>query len=150
MSEEIKIEVLFEITNQDQSTSIKKHYSTFERLSSGEDTFDYNNNQVLAQRLFTGLVGKSGEEVYVGDYFENSILLSHPTEGRSGGTYWAIFIFEVVREKGRIIGRSVKYVEKQFNPVYDDKGYECDLPSLITVIGNRIENKNIATEKVET
>lgn len=149
MQDEIKVQVLFEITNQDHSTSIKKHHSTFERLSSGEDTFDYKANKVLAQRLFTGLIGKNDEEVYIGDYFENSILLSHPTEGRSGGTYWPIFLFEVVREKGRIIGRSVKHIEKKFNPAYDDKGYECELPSSITVIGNCIENKNIATEKVE-
>jgi hypothetical protein len=149
MKNEIKVEVMFEITNQDQSTSVKKHYSTFERLSSGEDTFDYKNNKILTQRLFTGLVGKSGEEVYVGDYFESSILLTHPKEGRSGGTYWPIFIFEVVRENGRIIGRSVKHIKKEFNPVYDDNGYECDLPSSITVIGNCIENKNITTEKLE-
>ena len=64
---EIKIEVLFKIHNKDFTTSIAKHYTSVDRLMSGADSFDYENNEVIAKRLFTGLIDVNGSEIYSED-----------------------------------------------------------------------------------
>lgn len=68
MSREIKIQVLFVLRNKDFTKSIMEHYTTVERLMSGEDVFNYETgNEIIAKRLFTGLTDSTGKDYYIGD-----------------------------------------------------------------------------------
>ena len=64
---EIKIEVLFKLHNKDFSQSIGKHYTTVDRLTNGQDTFDYANSEIIAKRQFTGVLDCDSVEIYEGD-----------------------------------------------------------------------------------
>jgi uncharacterized phage protein (TIGR01671 family) len=64
---EIKFQVLFEFHNRDFTTRIAKHYTSLDRLTNGDDNFDYSSVKIIAKRQFTGLQDKSGVDIYDGD-----------------------------------------------------------------------------------
>lgn len=66
----MKIEVLFVRHKLDFTKEICSHFTSIDRLMSGEDTFPYNEVEIVAKRRFTGRVTVSGDEVYEGDIMQ--------------------------------------------------------------------------------
>ena len=67
---EIKIQVMFIIHNKDFEQEIKTHHTTFERLYSGKDKFNYKEAEILTIRQFTGFTDKNDVDIYEGDVFK--------------------------------------------------------------------------------
>lgn len=74
-----KFEIIFIVRKADFSRVAEKHYTTLERLMSGDDTFPYNDVEVMAKRMFTGSFDMNGKEIYSGDiipvtYSNNQVI----------------------------------------------------------------------------
>lgn len=67
----MKYEVLFIRHKEDFSKEISSHFTSVDRLMSGEDKFPYDQVEVLAKRRFTGRKTISGDEVYEGDILQH-------------------------------------------------------------------------------
>ncbi len=80
---EIKIEVMFWVHNSDFTKSIKKHYTTIDRLIDGSDTFDYCHVDIVAKRQFTGLNDVKSTDVYEGDTIDiNGLIIGNIHEAQ--------------------------------------------------------------------
>jgi hypothetical protein len=64
---DIKFEIMFKLHNKDFTQSISKHYTSIARLTNGLDTFDYEGNDIVAKRLFTGVKDINGTDIYTDD-----------------------------------------------------------------------------------
>ena len=74
----IKFRILFEVRDRDFTPRIASHYTTLERLTSGEDNFDYHAVKIIAKHQFTGLQDKNGVDIYEDD----DVLIEYNHLGR--------------------------------------------------------------------
>jgi uncharacterized phage protein (TIGR01671 family) len=117
---EIKIEVMFEVHNSDFTKKIAKHYTSVDRLTSGQDKFKYNEVDIIAKRQFTGLQDKDGVDIYEDDIVDGVIHQDYSIN----------------------IGR-VLYDYNGYRILTLTKSVQFTLTEKLTVIGNIYENPEL-------
>jgi len=123
---DIKFEIMFWVNNRDFTTSIAKHYTTINRLTNGQDTFDYDSADIVAKRQFTDLQDKSGVDIYEGDIVE-------PMDKYSD---WLT--------KGYVVFEHGSFVIKALNPFFTKSRDQLTAHSnKYKVIGNIHENPEL-------
>lgn len=91
---------------------------------------------------FIGLEDQDGKEIFEGDIYQTEFLRSHPTN-RHGGSYWVKVLCVVELDKGRYVGRAIKYIPSNCEPDFSDSGLVGSIGSLdnkIKILGSIHQN----------
>tara|TARA_B100000809_G_C15136862_1_gene531016 strand:- start:976 stop:1365 length:390 start_codon:yes stop_codon:yes gene_type:complete len=124
---EVEIEIMFKLHNKDFTQSVGKHYTSIDRLTNGLDNFDYDGNEIIAKRQFTGVQDINGTDIYVDDLLHEL----EPCQWKPSQVKFNDGAFYINLTKRCLYPINAKYIRENG----------------LVIVGNTHENPDLVTQK---